>query len=155
MAGPKLRLNVRISGANEVLKALGDLPRDADRELSAEAFDIAKSVTDWIKIAARNDTRQSARAATSVREVKAGAWPAISAGGTKRANGVLFGSEFGMTRRSGWYARGRYRDSLGRQFRPHMGSSSYWFFRTVEREQPWIESQWHQAADAVVRKWGA
>jgi hypothetical protein len=155
MAGPTLRLNVRISGANEVLRALQGLPKDADRELQAEAFDISKSLADRIKAAGRADTRQSARAARSVREVKAGAWPAITAGGTKGSRPFLFGSEFGMTRKSGWYRKRRYFDSAGSQFRPHLGSGSYWFFKTAEREQPWIASEWHKAADAVVRKWSA
>lgn len=154
MASGGLRLKVSIQGADEVIRACAKLPADARKELSAEAFDIAKVVTDRIKAAGRADSRQSARAARSVREVKAGAWPAIQAGNAG-ARPFLFGSEFGMTRHSGWYARGRYRSSTGRQFRPHLGSGSYWFFRTAESLQPYIESEWHKAADAVVRKWGA
>jgi hypothetical protein len=150
-----LRLRVRIEGADEVIRACQALGPIAEQELQAQAFDIAISLADKIKYAAQADSRQSARASRTVREVKAGAWPAISASNTGRAKGLLFASEFGMTRKSGWYRKRRYFDSAGRQFRPHLGRGSYWFFKTAEREQPWVESQWLAAADAVVRRWSA
>jgi hypothetical protein len=82
-------------------------------------------------------------------------WPTISASNTGRAAGLLFGSEFGMTRHSGWYNRRRYNDLPNHQFRPHLGGGSYWFFSTVEQNQPWIASEWGEAAEQVVREWSA
>ena len=155
MAKGGLKLPVRIEGADEVIRALTKLPTDARRELSNEAFDISKSLTDRIKIAGRAQGGQARRAAGTVREVRAGAWPAVQASNTGRARGLLFASEFGMTRRSGWYARGRYFASEGRQYRPHLGRGSYWFFRTAEAMAGWIEREWHKAADATVRRWSA
>jgi hypothetical protein len=151
---PGLRMRVRISGADEVLRAIHALGRDAEKALRDQAYDIADYLADKIKYAASADSRQSARAASSVKAVR-DRWPVIIAGGTKRSQGVLFGSEFGATRRFGWYARARYYHSPARQFRPHQGASSYWFFATAEREQPWVERQWQDAADDVIRRWSA
>lgn len=149
-----LQIRVRISGANEVIRALDRLPAGATKALKGEAFDIADYLTDRIKIAARGDSRQSARAASSVR-ARRDRFPVITAGGTARSRGVLFGSEFGMNRRSGWYAARRYSHSIGRQFRPHTGASSYWFFKTAEQQQPWVAREWTKAADKVIREWSA
>jgi hypothetical protein len=145
---------VSIEGADEVLRAFDKLPRDAESELREQAFDIAKVLADRIKAGGRAHSRQAARAASTVKEVK-GRWPAIQASNTGRAKGLLFGSEFGMTRHSGWYNKGRYRDSTGHQFGPHLGGGSYWFFKTATALQPYVADQWREVADNVVRKWGA
>ena len=150
-----LRLRVRIQGADQIIRALRQLGPIAEQELKDQARDIAETLADRIYYAGRADSRQSARAAATVRAVNGGHWPAIRASNTGRARGLLFASEFGMTRKSGWYARRRYFNSAGRQFRPHLGSGSYWFFSTAEANQAWIESEWHEAAAAAVRRWGA
>lgn len=145
---------VSISGADEVLRAFDKLPKDADDELRAQAFDIAKVLADRIKYAGRAHSRQAARAASTVKEVK-GRWPTIQASNTGRAKGLLFGSEFGMTRHSGWYNKRRYRKSTGHQFGPHLGAGSYWFFKTADELQPYVADQWREVADNVVRRWSA
>lgn len=153
---PVAGFTVSIRGADEVLRAFDKLPKDAESELRAQAFDIAKVLADRIKIAGRalSKPRQAARAASTVREVK-GAFPTIQASNTGRAHGLLFGSEFGMNRKSGWYRHRRYFPSRGYQFAPHLGGGSYWFFRTAEAMQPYVESEWRKVADTVVRKWSA
>lgn len=152
-----IRLKVSIEGADEVLRAFEKLPKEADTALRYQAYDISKSLADWIKQAGRAHSRQAARPASTVREQRAGTsvWPVITASNKGRAKGLLFGSEFGMTRKSGWYAKRRYFDSPGSQFGPHLGGGSYWFFRTAEVKQGWVESEWHKAADEVVRRWSA
>jgi hypothetical protein len=150
-----LKLTVRIQGADEVLRALAKLPRDAEQALREQARDIAETLADRIYYAGRREGRQAARAATTVKAVTAGAWPAVQASNTGRAKGLLFGSEFGMNRKSGWYRKPRYFDSPALQFKPHRGAASYWFFATSEANQPWVESEWHKAADEVVRRWSA
>jgi hypothetical protein len=163
MARGGLSFTVDIKGADEVIRAFGKLPKDAETELRAQAFDIAKVLADRIKAAGRADSPVAGRAASTVREVR-GDFPTVQASNTGRARGrkpskkgggVLFASEFGQNRRSGWYANPRYRHSVGRQFKPHRGAGSYWFFVTAERMQPYIESEWGKVADAVVRKWSA
>lgn len=150
-----LRITVRIEGGDEVIRALEKLPNDAQEVLRGEAKDIATSLADRIKIAGRRHSRQAARAASTVKEGREGFWPTITASNTGRARGFLFGSEFGMNRRTGWYAKRRYFGSRGYQFGPHLGGGSYWFFREADRNQAWVESQWRDAADQVIRRWSA
>lgn len=149
-----LRFTVSIEGANEVLRALEKLPKDADTELRAQAFDIAKVLADRVKAGGRAHSRQAARAASTVKEVK-GRWPIIQASNTGRAKGLLFGSVFGMKRHSGWYDKRRYHNSRGHQFGPWIGYPGYWFFSDAEALQPYVAEQWGEVADAVVRKWSA
>ena len=85
----------------------------------------------------------------------------VVAGGTRRvgrhrtpAYRLLFGSEFGMNQRSGWYARPRYASSVGRQYKPHRGRASYWFFTTVDDSQAEMVTEWRRAADTVIRRFG-
>ena len=146
-------IKVRIEGADEVIRALDKVPADAKRAMRAQAKDIATSLADFMKYDARAHSRQAARAARSVREGNQGFWPVITANNSSR---LLFGSVFGMKRHSGWYAHRRYLRSPGHQFKGgYIGFPGYWFFSTAEKRQPWIESEWHQAADEVVRRWGA
>lgn len=145
-------IRVRIEGADEVIRALDKLPKDARQAMREQAKDIATSLADFIKLAGRNHSRQAARAARSVRESSQGVWPVITANNSSR---LLYGSVFGMRRHSGWYAKRRYRRSRGQQFGPYIGYPGYWFFKTAEERQPWIESEWHKAADDVVRRWSA
>ncbi len=147
-----LSFEVRIEGAAEVIRALDKLPKDARDAMKAQAKDIATSLADFIKIDARRHSRQAARAARSVRESNVGAWPAVTANNSSK---LLFGSVFGMTRKSGWYAKRRYFKSRGSQFGPWIGYPGYWFFSTAEERRPWVESEWHKAADEVVRRWSA
>ena len=109
MAGG-LRFTVRIEGADEVIRALDKLPKDARDAMKAQAKDIATSLADFIKLGGRAHSRQAARAARTVRESSEGFWPVITA---NNSSGLLFGSIFGMTRKSGWYAKRRYFNSRG------------------------------------------
>ena len=156
MAGG-ITFKVSIQGANKVLRAFGKLPKDANNELRDEAFDIAKVLADRIKVAGRAFSKQAARVAATVREVR-DRFPVIQASNTGRAKGFLFASDFGMNRKTGWYRKPRYFDSDGYQFQPWNGGAGkddYWFFVTAEKLQPYVEDEWRKVADAVVRKWSA
>jgi hypothetical protein len=150
-----LPIRVRIEGADEVIRALDKLPADAKRAMRDQAKDIATSLADFIKIAGKAESRQAARAASTVREANQGVWPVITASNTGRAKGLLFGSEFGVKGKFGWYAKRRYFGSPALQFKPWFKGSSYWFRRTAEERQPWIQSEWQGAADEVIRRWSA
>ncbi len=96
-------------------------------------------------------SNRQARAAARTLEVVRDRFPTVQAGPEKR----LEGSEFGATRRFGWYAKPRFWDSPLRQYRPHRGRASYWFHLAHERKRAEVEAGWGEALDAVVRKWSA
>jgi len=148
-------IKVRIEGADEVIRALRKVPKDAKVAMRSEAKDIATSLTDWVKADARSRGRQAARGASTVREGNQGFWPVVTGSNTGRARGIMFGSVYGMKRHSGWYAYPQYAGSTGHQFGAFVGFPGYWFFATAERRQPWITSEWGKAADEVVHRWGA
>lgn len=147
-------IKMKIEGADQVIQALRKLPADVQDVAKREAKDIATSLADWMKADARRSSRQGARASSSVREGSQGFWPVVTASNTGKARGLLFGSIFGMKRHSGWYAHRRYHGSKGHQFGAYIGFPGYWFFSTAEQRQPWIESEWHKAADKVIREAG-
>lgn len=149
-------VRIRVEGDEEVIRALEKVPADTQEAMRDQAKDIATSLTDFIKIAGRQHSRQAARVARTVRETSEGGWPVIEASNTGRARGLLFGSIFGMKRHTGWYNHRRYnRPGARGQYGPYVGFPGYWFFRTAEERQPWIESEWQKASDEVVRRWSA
>ncbi|MHA6626881.1 hypothetical protein ACU61A_15710 [Pseudonocardia sichuanensis] len=141
---------VQVRGVAPVVRALNALPRNAQREAKDGSERLARDLANVVRAAGRAEGRQARRASRTVR-VARGLWPIIVAG----PHPMLFGSEFGMTRRSGWYARGRYYHSTGKQYRPHLGSGSYWFFRTQREERPRIVAAHQQMVDNIVGSWGA
>ncbi|MCM4080408.1 hypothetical protein [Paractinoplanes hotanensis] len=142
-----LTVRVHISGVREVLAALKQLPKDASVELKAAALEISKEIAAEAKQAGINEGRQAALVATTVRAAK-DRLPVVVAGGNKKlgsnkkpAYKLLFGSEFGAN----------YYDQFGK---PHIGTESYWFFKTIKDNQVEISRRWLEAADEVVRKFG-
>ncbi len=144
------RLSITVRGDREVLAALDRLPRDAQREIKDASGEIAKDLANKIRRNARALGRQDRRPSRTVRVLR-GLTPRVVAG----PHPLLFLSDFGMKRRTGWYSKGRYYDSPGRQARPHLGRGSYWFFATQDAERASVDAQWRAAADAVVRGFGA
>lgn len=149
-----MRMKVRIEGIREVIRAFNQLPDDAKNIVRDESFELAQSLVPDVKATAAGQGRQAARAATSVRAQRDRA-PVLSAGtrAGKLAKDLLFGSEFGATRRFGWYRKGRYQNSAGRQFPPHRGASSYWFFKTVDAESDRIGSAYLDMAQHICEEW--
>lgn len=148
-------MRIEVRGVREIKRELRALGPHAQRAMKARANAIADRMTPRMKAAGNAQNRQAARAAKSVKAVKSGQLPTIKAGGTAASRGVVFGSEFGAKRRFGWYSRPRYHNSVERQFRPHLGGGSYWFFRTAEQMQPEVARQWQAAADDIIRQWRA
>ncbi len=142
-------LNISTRGDREVLAAFDQLPRRADREIKDASERIARELANKIRRNARALGRQDRRPSQTVRTAR-GRTPQVVAG----PHPLLFLSEFGMTRRTGWYSKGRYYDSPARQARPHLGRGSYWFFRTQDAERANVDGQWRAAAEAIVRGFG-
>lgn len=143
MAKNTLTVNIKIDGLRETLAAFRKLPKDASKELRERTWAVAELLASRAATAGRADSRQSALVAGTVRPRKDRV-PSIVVGGLKRvgrnrvpAYKVLFGAEFGATRL--------------KQFRPHRGRRGYWFFSTVEREQPEMSTAWNRVASDIVR----
>lgn len=144
------RIEVRIRGLERVQRSADDLPQEVRTQLRLRRRLLAQRFARIVAAAGRADTRQSARAASTVKALTAGGEIKVVAG----PHPMLYGSEFGILRRTGWYAARRYLDSPARQYRPHRGSSSYWFRKAVRENQAVIDEEWAQASDAIIRAWG-
>jgi hypothetical protein len=139
-------------GTQDTLWAFRELPKQADKELRDASERIARAMVVPVQAAARREGRQAAAVARTVRASR-GRVPTVQAGGDtpvgrrgKPAWKLLFGSEFGGNQNPG--PRGL------RQFKPHLGAGSYWFFSTIESDdQP--AREWLAAADRIIRKFGA
>lgn len=146
-----LQVRVRVRGAAEVERALGGVPDEGRKALVRRANELAYNLQRRMKRAAARQGGSAPKAARTTRVARGNLLPTVTAGPSP----VLFGSEFGALRRFGWYAHPRYFHSAGRQYPPHRGSSSYWFFRTQTEAKPAIDAAWRQAADDVIRAWSA
>ena len=147
-----IRIRARLEGLTEVRRALKRLPANAERALKRRGYQLSYNLVRRQRTAARRHSRQAARAATTVRiDRSAGLLPTVSAG----PHPLLYGSEFGAKRRFGWYAAARYGHSEPRQFSPHLGGGSYWFFKAAEDYRGKMTEEFGRAADDVIREWGA
>jgi hypothetical protein len=145
---------IRAEGARDILRAFDRLPADAQETVRTRSYELARRLAQLVAAAGRADSRQSAVAAGSV-QAEPGRTPMITAGrtGSQKARDLLFGSEFGMRRKTGWYRKPRYFDSRGQQFRDHLGAHSYWFFDSVERNQDETTRAYGEMADEIIQKW--
>lgn len=146
MASKTLTVQIRIDGLRETIKALNALPKEAGTEIREKAGELSRKLADAAAASGRREGRQAALVAGTVKAARDRV-PVVVAGGTKRigsrrkpAYKLLFGSEFGANRL--------------RQYRQHLGSGSYWFYRTIEDEQVTIAAEWLEAADEIIRKFG-
>jgi hypothetical protein len=145
------RVEVTVRGDRRVLLALNRLPREARREVKDGSERLGRRMANTIRAAGRAEGRQAARASRTVR-VARGEFPEIVAG----PHPFLFGSEFGIKRRLGWYRKGRYWRSEARQYRGRTGGNpGYWFFPTYRAEQPAIRVAHQEMANAIIRAWDA
>lgn len=143
-------LEIKVTGAEAIKRAADRLPKEMRDEIRKGLTKLSREFANKIRRAGRAATkpRGSGGAASTVR-ARTGLTPGVLAG----PHPLLFGSEFGANGRYGWYAADKYRDSVGRQFRPHI--KSYWFYRTSRALQPQVDREAKEILDAVVRRWGA
>lgn len=147
MAKNTLTITVRIDGLRETLRALNTLPKEAGVEIREKAAVLSRKLADAAAASGRREGAQAALVADTVKAARDRV-PVVVAGGTKRIGSrrkpafkLLYGSEFGANRLH--------------QYRPHLGSGSYWFFRTIEDEQVTIAAEWLKAADEIIEKFGS
>lgn len=160
MAKQGLTFRLHIDGLRTTLNAFRYLPKDASKTLRERTLELSEDLANVARGAARRD--EGAQTSLLIPTIKArkDRVPSVQVGGTRKvgrhrvpAYAVLFGSEFGMNARSGWYAKRRYRTSDGRQYREHLGQQGYWFFPIVEQEQQRIGAAWRQVADDIISEW--
>jgi len=142
-----LTVRIHIDGVREVLAALRALPKDANVELRKAALDLSKTIAAEARQAGINEGRQASLVATTVRAAR-DRLPVVVAGGNRKlgsnrapAYKLLFGSEFGATRL--------------KQYKPHVGRGSYWFFQSIDDNRVQIQKRWLDAADEIIRKYSA
>lgn len=145
MAKDSLTVNIRIDGLRETLAALNKLGKDAGNAIRIKSKEIADELAKSAQAAGRAEGSQAALVATTVKAMRDRV-PVVQAGGAKRlgrnrkpAFKLLFGSEFGS-------------DEYRQFGKPHIGSGSYWFFKTVEDQQVTVSRKWLEAADEVIRE---
>ena len=151
-----LRVRIRIEGMRELLRAYDRLPDEAKLVVQEESYLLAQELAGAIQVAGQMRGRQAALAARTVRAEGGKRAPTITAGriGGKKAKGVLFGTEFGATRKFGWYNRYMYYGMPNKQFPPHRGAHSYWFFKTIERNEARIGQQYASMLRRIAEGWG-
>lgn len=152
----RIGLETRVTGSRELLRAFDRLSDGAQGEMEQSANELGKELAALARSAGKAEGRQAKLAANTVEVVVGRRMPTIQAGrsGSERDRAVTLGSEFGATRRFGWYRKGRYYDSRGKQYRPHLGRGSYWFFKTVEDNDARIGSKYAEALDRMAQTWG-
>lgn len=146
MPSKGLVLTLRVDGVWQTLAAFRRLPKEANNALRDASERIAQTMASRVRSAAEAEGRQAALMARTVK-VRRDRVPVVQAGGATRvgrrrkpAYKLLFGSEFGSNRL--------------RQFKPHVGRGSYWFFRSIEDHQDEMARQWNRAADDIARSFG-
>lgn len=144
-------IELHIRGLDEAIASASHIAGAPTDELESAAQRSAEKLAALVRAAGQSDTRQSARAAETVRVEDHGGFPSVTAG----PHPLLFGSEFGVLGRFGWYSKPRYLNSKRRQFRRHLGSHSYWFFRTIEENEGAVDAELDRALELTTRRWRA
>lgn len=146
-------LDIKVKGAEEIRRAARQLPQDLRDEIRKGLSKLSREFANRIRAAGRatpkpRGTGPGGGAVSTVR-----ARTGLTAGVLVGPHPLLFGSEFGANGRYGWYAADKYRDSVGRQFRPHV--KSYWFYKTSRSLQPEVDREAQEILDETVRRWRA
>lgn len=160
MAKTSLTLKIEIEGVRETLALFRKMPKAATVELRNASQRIAEIVADAARAGARAEGSQAALLIPSIKPVRDRV-PAVQVGGSMPVGRnavpawqILFVSEFGMDKRSGWYAADKYKGSPTRQHHPHQGNVGRWFFPSVEPLASVIEREWNAAAERIAGMFG-
>ena len=138
---------IDVKGAERVEAAATKLPADGARALSKEKKRLAKNLAAKLRraVVSRSKTTMGRKVRPTIRQrgetVLAGPHP------------MLFGTEFGMNRKSGWYAAERFRDNTALQYFRHQGDG-YWWNPTIRASKPDADAAVQRAVDEAVRDWG-
>lgn len=140
--------DVTVKGASEVERALAKLSPDAQKALVKEKRRLAKNLAAKLRRAVVSRSKT-----TMGRKVR----PTIHQSGDKVTAGphpMLFGTEFGMNKKSGWYAYPEFRHSTALQYFRHNGAG-YWWNPTIEAGRPDYAAAVKRALDDTLSHWSA
>ena len=139
---------VDVKGATEVERALDKLTPDARRAVEKEKKRLAKNLAAKLRRAVISGSK--GRMGTKVRPTIRQSGDTVIAG----PHPMLFGTEFGMNRKSGWYADERFRDNPHLQYFHHQGDG-YWWQPTIRRGRVEAELAEDRAVDDALSHWSA
>lgn len=151
MARATRDVELYVEGLNDVLRAIGRLPKEANTELRKASVAIAAQdmAPAWKRVAINYAGPWGERIAASVR-VKRDRVPAVAIGYTKRVFSggassiqVRYPSDKGNTGRGGKHVPAAF------------GTGANWIETVRGTYQADAIRKWGQAVDDVVRKWGA
>jgi hypothetical protein len=140
-----------VEGEEQVERNAAKLDPDARKGITKEKKRLAKNLAAKLRRAVISGTKQrhgrpmGARVRPTIRQrgetVLAGPHP------------MLFGTEFGMNKKSGWYADERFRGMPNLQYFRHQ-NEGYWWNPTIRRSKPDADAAVQRALDEAVRNWG-
>jgi hypothetical protein len=136
-----------VKGEEKVERAATKLDPDAAKGIAKEKKRLAKNLAAKLRRAVLSGSKT-----TMGRKVR----PTIRQRGETVLAGphpMLFGTEFGMNKKSGWYADERFRGMPNLQYFRHQ-SDGYWWNPTIRRSKPDADAAVARAADEAVRNWG-
>jgi hypothetical protein len=142
---------IDVKGEEKVERAAAKLPGDAQKGIAKEKKRLAKNLAAKLRRAVISGTKQR-----HGRPMGARVRPTIHQRGETVLAGphpMLFGTEFGMNKKSGWYADERFRHSTALQYFRHQ-NDGYWWNPTIRRAKPDADAAVQRALDEAVRNWG-
>lgn len=162
-----MKVQVKVEGLDETLRAFNKYGKDANRELRQAAGQHVDRVVEMLNTAAANAGKGAALSAGSVKR-KSDRVPALTAGGSRKvksssrpatrsfktrptklsnkvtAGDIFFGYEFGGGARP-----------TTQQFPPWLGRTGYWFWPLLRREMPALRRAYMKTLDELATKWAA
>jgi len=147
-----MKVQVKVEGLDETLRAFNKYGKDANRELRQAAGQHVDRIIGMLNTAAANAGKGAALSGGSVKR-KSDRVPALTAGGSRKvksstgkvtAGDVFFGYEFGGGRRP-----------TTQQFPPWLGRTGYWFWPLLRREMPALRRAYLKTLDELAAKWAA
>jgi hypothetical protein len=136
-----------VKGEEKVERAATKLDPDARKGITKEKKRLAKNLAAKLRRAVISGSKT-----TMGRKVR----PTIRQRGETVLAGphpMLFGTEFGMNKKSGWYADERFRGMPNLQYFRHQ-NDGYWWNPTIRRSKPDADAAVQRALDEAVRHWG-
>ena len=141
--------DIDVRGTEQVERNALFLPLDARKALTKEKRRLAKNLAAKLRRAVISNTKKAGSMGRKVRPTIHQSGDTVKAG----PHPMLLGTEFGMNRKSGWYADERFSHSEGRQFKP-WGTDGYWWNPTIRRAKPDADEAVRRVVDEAVSHWG-